>query len=319
MVINLRVPMVAVLVGVTACAKSPAIPEGYQGIVEHEERVLAFEVAGKIERVAVARGDRVEPGTPIARVEDTLERLARDAKKDEVEVAKADLSLVTAGSRQEDVAQTLAHVRAAQATESLLAKAFDRARALQASGAVAQAELDRSTAELDRASYERKALEQRLTLLQRGARREEIERAKARVEASVSALALADARLARHEIRATHAGTVLDVHVEAGELAAPGVPVATLADVGHPYVDVFVPQGELGGVTLGAPVEVRSDASGGALPGVVEHVATRAEFTPRFLFSEPERPHLVVRVRVRVADPQGKLHAGTPAFARILR
>jgi hypothetical protein len=126
-------------------------------------------------------------------------------------------------------------------TESLLAKALERSRTLHASGSIAQAELDRSVAELDRASYERKALEQRLALLQRGARREEIERAKARVESSASALALADARLARHEVQAMHGGVVLDVHVEGGELAAPGTPVATIADVGHPFVDVFVP------------------------------------------------------------------------------
>jgi HlyD family secretion protein len=288
-------------------------------VVEYEERVLSFEVAGKIEKVAVARGDQVEPGASIARVEDTLERLARDAKKDDVEVAKADLALVTAGSRREDVAQMAAQVRAAQSTESLLAKALERSRTLHASGSIAQAELDRSVAELDRASYERKALEQRLALLQRGARREEIERAKARVESSASALALADARLARHEVQAMHGGVVLDVHVEGGELAAPGTPVATIADVGHPFVDVFVPEGELAGVKVGAKAQIRTDSSGGPLAGKVEHVATRAEFTPRFLFSEQERPNLVVRVRVRITDPEGRLHAGTPAFARIDR
>jgi HlyD family secretion protein len=137
------------------CTPAPAVPPGYQGVVEYEERVLSFEVAGKIEKVAVARGDQVEPGASIARVEDTLERLARDAKKDDVEVAKADLALVTAGSRREDVAQMAAQVRAAQSTESLLAKALERSRTLHASGAIAQAERDRSVAELDRASYER--------------------------------------------------------------------------------------------------------------------------------------------------------------------
>ena len=51
--------------------------------------------------------------------------------------------------------------------------------------------------------------------------------------------------------------------------------------------------------------------------GKVEYVAQRTEFTPRFLFSEQERPNLVVRVRVRVDDDQERLHAGVPAFATI--
>src|SRR5690606_35755508 len=124
---------------------------------------------------------------------------------------RAELSLVQAGSRPEDVASVAAQVRGARAGEGLLEKANARARSLAASGSVSQAELDRSSAELERATYERKALEQRHALLQRGARREEIERAKARAEAAASALALADARLARHGVHASHPGVVLDV------------------------------------------------------------------------------------------------------------
>jgi hypothetical protein len=62
---------------------------------------------------------------------------------------------------------------------------------------------------------------------------------------------------------------------------------------------------------------VRVDALGTTLPGHVEHVARKAEFTPRFLFSERERPNLVIRVRVRVDDPGERLHAGVPAFVTI--
>jgi hypothetical protein len=65
-------------------------------------------------------------------------------------------------------------------------------------------------------------------------------------------------------------------------------------------------------------VEVRVDASSAPLPGSVEYVAPDTEFTPKFLFSDRERPHLVIRVRVRVQDPERKLHAGVPAFARVV-
>jgi hypothetical protein len=52
---------------------------------------------------------------------------------------------------------------------------------------------------------------------------------------------------------------------------------------------------------------------------VVESVSPDTEFTPKFLFSDRERPHLVVRVRVRVEDPQRRLHSGVPAFAQVER
>jgi len=52
---------------------------------------------------------------------------------------------------------------------------------------------------------------------------------------------------------------------------------------------------------------------------VVESVSPDTEFTPKFLFSDRERPHLVVRVRVRVQDPERRLHSGVPAFAQVQR
>ncbi len=324
MIKNVRAPISLAMAGVAllscaSCAPRTTTPDGYQGVVEYEERVVSFEVAGKIDKLGVTRGDVVKPGDLLAHVDDTLERLARDAREDELNVARADLDLVQAGSRREDVAAVAAQVRGAQATEALLVKALERARSLQASGSVSQAELDRASAELDRATYERKALEQRLALLQHGARREEVERAKARAEAAASALGLADARLALFAPKAAHPGVVLDTHVEPGELAAPGMPIATIADIAHPYVEVFVPQADLTGIRVGAKAQVRTDSNPAPIGGVVEHVAQRTEFTPRFLFSERERANLVIRVRVRVEDPNGALHAGTPAFVRIER
>ena len=50
------------------------------------------------------------------------------------------------------------------------------------------------------------------------------------------------------------------------------------------------------------------------LSGHIEHIFPKTEFTPRFLFSEGERPNLVLRTRVRVDDPQQRLHGGVPAF-----
>jgi hypothetical protein len=76
---------------------------------------------------------------------------------------------------------------------------------------------------------------------------------------------------------------------------------------------VFVRQVELSRVARGARARVRVDARAEALAAQVESIARRVEFTPRYLFSERERPNLVVRVRVRIEDPQRLLHAGVPA------
>lgn len=302
-----------------ACGPNHRLPEGYQGVVEHDERLVAFEVVGRVARVPVKRGDAIKEGDVLAVVDDTLERLTRDARADELRGAQADLALLEAGSRREDIASLAAQLRATEASEGLAKKAAERARSLRESGAVAQAELDRAEADLGRVSNERASVAQRVASLQRGARPEEITRAKARVEGANAALALAEERLARHVLKAGVGGAVLDVYVDPGELAAAGAPALALADTAHPYVDVFVPEGEIGGLRVGSKAHIKVDAERATFAGSIEHVFSRAEFTPKFLFSERERPNIVIRVRVRIDDPERRIHAGVPAFARIER
>ena len=71
-------------------------------------------------------------------------------------------------------------------------------------------------------------------------------------------MALEQERLARYVLGANADAEVVDVEVKAGELAVVGSPAVTLADTAHPYVDVFVPEGGMDGVKLGAPATVRA-------------------------------------------------------------
>jgi hypothetical protein len=70
---------------------------------------------------------------------------------------------------------------------------------------------------------------------------------------------------------------------------------------------------------VGAPASARVDASPEPFRAVVEYVSPETEFTPKFLFSDRERPNLVIRVRVRIDDPGHRLHSGVPAFVKIDR
>ena len=197
-----RAALAAIVVALVACRPAGPSHPVYQGVVEYEERVLGFELGGRIGRIDVCRGDFVADQQVLAQIDDTLEKLSRAARVEDSEAARAELALLEAGSRREDVAATAAQVRAAAATQGLFRKAAERARALHASGAIAQAELDRAEADLDRATSERRSLEQHLAALQHGARNEEIARARSRASGSASVVALEDERIARHALRA---------------------------------------------------------------------------------------------------------------------
>jgi HlyD family secretion protein len=306
------------LAALSGCPGSePPPPEPLQGVIEYDDRVIGFELGGRVLAVAVQRGQDVAENGELARLDDGLERPMRDVRAADVVAAEAQLKLLRAGTRSEELQASAAEISALLAQEQNLDKTLARQSELHTQGAAPQSSIDSVSAELSATADRRRALEQRLKAQRAGPRAQEILAAAARVQAAQAALAEVDARLARYALLSPIAGTALDVHVKVGEVVGPGAPAVTLADLTHPFVDVFVAEGKLQGITVGAEMHVRVDGVSGALDGHVEYVYPRTEFTPRFLFSQSERPNLVVRVRVRVNDPKRVLHAGVPAFVAL--
>lgn len=308
----------ALLLGASGCALTGSEPEpAFQGVVEFEERALGFEFPGRLSQLWVQRGDRVEAGARLAAIDDSLEQAAAAARRSETAAARARASVTQKGSRPEEIRALRARIRAADAAVRLLEESLRREASLLKEGATPRAVVDELRAELERATAERDALRQNLELLLRGPRPEEVAALESQADASEALLDAQTERVHRFELFAPIAGDVLDHHFEPGEVAPAGAPVVTLADTSRPYAEIFVPQAELSRVKLGAPVWLWVDTLPEALRGRVEHIARRTEFTPRFLFSERERANLVVRVRVRVDDPERQLYAGLPARVRL--
>jgi len=306
---------------VAGCARGEPLPkeEMYQGVAELDDRRLAFELSGKIIGIQAREGDRVTAGTVMATLDGALDAQARAARDLEAKVAEVEARLVAKGARPEEVSAARAHVRAAKAAEDLVKRQLARERDLHDRGVTPEARLDELEGQYARAVAEREALESNLANLQRGARSEEREAAKVRAEAARATVTLDDLRIERSELRAPSDVLVLDVHAEPGEVVAPGAPVFTVAEPGRVHAEVFVPEGRLAGIDVGDRASVRADGIPSPLAGKVEHVARRAEFTPRYLFSDRERPHLVMRVKIRIDDPKSLLHAGVPVFVTIDR
>ena len=309
------------LLALPAChvARETDAGESYQGVAELDDRVLSFEVGGRVTSIVRREGDRVAANELLATVDGALDEQARAARELEARAAQAQSSLVDKGVRPEEIAATRAKIRAAQSSEDLLQKQVARERGLFERGVTPEAALDELTSQLARATAEREALASVLTEQQRGARPEEREVAKAKADAARASVTLDDLRIERRELRAPAEGIVLEVLAEPGEVVAAGAPVLTVADPGRIYAYVFVPQATLSGIDVGDRASVRADGVRVPLNAKVENIARRTEFTPRYLFSERERPNLVVRVKIRIEDPQQLLHAGVPVFVEIDR
>src|SRR5699024_9439268 len=120
---------------------------------------------------------------------------------------KAQLALVTAGPRQEDIRATRANLRSARSKAEYAQKELKRYRALSTQGAATESRLDRLESDLERAKGSVAALEAKLRAQVKGARSAELEMAAAAVEAAAQRLDAAEDRVADCTLEAPLAGT----------------------------------------------------------------------------------------------------------------
>lgn len=155
--------------------------------------------------------------------------------------------------------------------------------------------------------------------LQIGATPEQIAAVAAQVEVARAAQLALEVQLDKLTLRAPISGLVLERPVHVGELALPGAPLMTLADLDNLNLTVYVPEAQLGEVQIGQPVSVTVDAyPDRAFMGTVTFVASEAEFTPKNVQTREERVNMVFAVKVSLPNPDHALKPGMPADAVLL-
>lgn len=285
------------------------------GTVEATEARLGFQIPGRLVEVSVREGESVAAGAPIARLDRRESEARRAQAAAQVEVARAQLAELLAGSRAEEIAQARAALAVAE--ERLADARRDRQRTEQlfAGRAVPREALDKASAALDVARAQRDQAAEQLALVARGPRAERIAAARAQLLAAEAAVATFDATLANAELAAPFAGLVTVRHREPGEIVAAGTAVVTLMNPAERWVRIFVPENRLGAVALGAEVAIASDSfPGKRYAGEIAQIASEAEFTPKNVQTAEERVRLVYAVKVRIVGDDGfELKPGLPA------
>jgi len=286
------------------------------GHVEATEVRISPLVGGKLVSFKLMEGDRITAGQEIARIDPTDIELALAQARAERSGAAAQLALRRAGARKEEIAEAEAQVEAARAAVDAAEKELGRLQDLLGQGVVPAQMRDDALGRRDVAAGQLEAMNQRLAALRAGFRREEI-------EASRSALAAADARIAQLEKNARDtvvvsrvSGVVTEKVSQEGETVSPGETLAVVADLANAWLNVYVGEPDLGKLRLGQTVTVVTD-DGAKRPGKITFIASEAEFTPKNVQTRDERVKLVYRVKVGLQNQDGFFKPGMPAEARL--
>jgi HlyD family secretion protein len=315
-----------------ACAPDPpANVLRVSGHVEATEVHVAAEVGGRIVELRVAEGDRLHRGDVIATLDTRDTELQIQRGRADRAGAVAQLKLLEAGARVEDVRQAEAEVQGAEA-ETMAIEAdlkaaqldLDRAEALLQANAIAQKQRDDARAKVEgirerqRGSQQRvRAAREAVIRLKKGARAEELDAARARVAAADAQLAVLDKALADAQITAPVSGIITQKLVDAGEIVMRGTAIVVVTDLDNAWANLFVPEPMVPRVKLGQSAKVVTDAGGDGLTGTVTFISPKAEFTPRNVQTAEERSKLVYRIKVSVDNRSGVLKSGMPVDAEL--
>lgn len=300
------------------------------GQVEATEVQVAPEVGGRVLEIAVAEGNRTKKGDLIARLDTRDVDLALQRAQADRAAADAQLRLLQAGSRPEDIrqaeAQAMAAASEAAAAQTDLASAekdLQRFEQLLQSHSGSQKQRDdaatRRDLARDRVASARAradAAREGVARLRAGARREEIDGARARVAAVDAQIAALEKNKADATVLAPIDGIVSERLLDPGEMAAPRAPIVVLTDLDRAWAEVFVDEPQVPRLKLGQPATVFTDA-GDSIPGTVSFISSKAEFTPRNVQTAEDRSKLVYRVKIVVDNRQGVLKQGMPVEAEI--
>ncbi len=332
-----------------AACRETVRDDAYSGTIEFPDVAVGSLVGGRVVEVRKQEGQRAKAGDVLvvldpdewqstldearALAEATareLELLEAGARQEDIDRAKADAKrleliwqVVQKGARKEEIAQAREDWTAADALFQEADAALTREQGLVREGSSTTELAEKALARAEAARARRSAAKQRLALLERGARKEEIEAARQawlaqlqvvkRLEAGTrpeeiaakrATLAAAHARievaqkkLEELTIRAPADCLVQTLDLRPGDLLAAGAPVAVLILPDEPWITIHVPESDLASVSVGKLADVTPDGHP-PLEATVSWVSREAEFTPRNVQTRRERATQVFRVKL---------------------
>lgn len=152
------------------------------GTIESEEVQLAAEIAGRVKAVLVDEGQEVQAGMALVELDDSLLRAQMQQAEAAVATARANLALLKAGVRPEEIRQAEAAVQQAMAQRDAARRAWEHAEEMRRNPQELQGRIESTAAQL-------RAAQARLEQMQTGGRPEEIAAAQAALDQAQARLA----------------------------------------------------------------------------------------------------------------------------------
>lgn len=246
--------IVAVIIGVGLWLSRQSEPEQVQAMVDADEIIVSAKVAGRVERLYVAEGDRVVSGQILFTLTGPEIAAKRSQAEAVIAAAQAQSSKAKNGARREEIEAARANAARAEAGEALSKVTYVRTQSLFLEGVIAAQRRDEALANFKSSSEVAAAARAQYAQALAGARSEDIAIAGAQVRQAQAALAEVAAAEAETRIASPLAAVVTRKMADVGELVSAGYPVFTLTDINHSWVALNLREDQLRGVRPGTVI-----------------------------------------------------------------
>ncbi len=305
--------MIGLVLLLAGCGR-PSAPS-WQGYLEGEFIYVAAPLAGRLDHLAVEKGDRVEAGAELFTLEREAELAGQQEAAERVRQLTSRLDDLRKGQRPTEIAALEARLGQATTVAELSSRQLERATNLISTRAVAEEDFDRTRLTHEANTQRLTELEAQLATAKLGGRADQVMAAEAEVASAKAALARADWNVTQKAQSAPVAALVYDRLFRPGEFVPAGTPVVSLLPPQNIRVRFFVPEGEFASLKAGDPVKLTITGQPAPIPARITYLSSRPEYTPPVLYNRDNRAKLVFMVEATPVDPVAArdLHPGQPA------
>jgi HlyD family secretion protein len=285
----------------------------FQGYVEGEYVYVASPVGGRLDSLAVQRGQTIGDKAPLFELEADQEAAAKRQADEQLKAAESQLADLKTGKRKPEVDVVQAQLVQAIAAEEQADLQLKRDEAQFKAGGISRGQLEDSTSnEAMKAAHVRELTEQ-LAVAKLPAREEQVRAQGSQVEAARAAVAQAGWKLDQKRVAATQGGLVVDTMYRVGEWVPAGSPVVRLLPPKNVKLRFFVPESIVGSLTPGRSLRIHCDGCSADVPATVSYIATDPEYTSPIIYSNDTRAKLVFMVEARPSvENAPRLRPGQP-------
>lgn len=284
------------------------------GNVDVRQVSLAFNASERIEKMLVEEGDAVKTGQLLATLNTETLKLNIAQCQAQIAMQEAVVERLHNGSRPEEIEQTQAAQREAEADYDNARINWQRMEKLYAQSAVSKQTLDDAEAKYKAAAAALDNARATNVLSEKGPRIEEIKEAEAQLKSLQAELLIHEYNLSQSQLVSPLDGVVRSRLLEPGDMASASKPVYLLTVNTKKWVRAYVSETQLGHVKPGQKAQVLIDSfPDKPLTGSIGYISDTAEFTPKNVQTPELRSSLLYEVRVYVDDPDNVLRLGMPA------